>query len=113
GHSFYVASNGCAGLEQAIYFARTETRFFQDRARMRTIVGRRAWLLFFAVGNEDRTVNGFEHAMAWVFEICDRAAIAHLRIAHRFVERWQRRPLDIVSAELLAPMTQRLRFELR
>jgi len=42
--------------------------------------------LVFAVGYEDWAAHGFDHAMAWVFEVGDCATIAHLRIAHRFVE---------------------------
>src|SRR5579862_9673113 len=81
---------GCTGLNQAVDLGRAVTVFLEDLAGMRTVVGWRARLLFFAVGDEDRTVHRFEHAMAGIFEICDRTAIAHLRIAHHFVERGQR-----------------------
>src|SRR5208337_3524960 len=110
--TFFFRS-GCTGLNQAVDLGHAVTDLLEDLARIRAVVGWRTWLLFFAVGDEDWTAHGFDHAMAGIFETCDRTAIAHLRIANRFVERRQRRPLDIVSAKFLAPMTQRFRFELR
>src|SRR5271156_1319483 len=110
--TFFFRS-GCTGLNQAVDLGRGITHLLEDLACMRAVVGWRTWLLFFAIGDEDWTAHGFDHAMAGIFEICDRTAIAHLRIANRFVERRKRRPLDIVSTKFLAPMTQRFRFESR
>src|ERR1700735_1880875 len=61
---------GCTGLNQAVDLGRAITDLLEDLACMRAVVGRCAWLLFFAVGDEDRTAHGFDHAMAGIFEIC-------------------------------------------
>ena len=53
---------------------------------MRSVFGWHARFLLLALGNEDRAVDGFNNPMAWILAIHDRAAFAHLRIAHRFVE---------------------------
>src|SRR5579872_2735948 len=107
-----VPSDRRAGRYQPIDLGRAESSFLQNRARMRTILRRRLRLALRTRGNEDRAVDRLDGAVAWIVALHDRVAIAHLRIVHRFLQRRERRPFDVVDAELLAPVTQGLRLEL-
>src|SRR5580658_2264916 len=87
-----VARHCDTRCDQLVDVGRAESRFLQNRAGMIAVLRRRRRRALLAVRDEDRAVHGFDVAEPGIIAIHDRAAIAHLWILHRFLERRQLRP---------------------